>query len=63
MSALNSRLDKLLAAAQARTPAARRYVCLIVKQDDEDKLPEMQAEKLDAMAAGEITDDQRDDID
>jgi hypothetical protein len=42
MSALNSRLDKLAAALNARTPPVRRYVRLIVKQDDEDTLPELQ---------------------
>ena len=64
MSALNSRLDKLLAVAQAHTPAVRRYVRLIVNKADEDDLEAIQAQKLDEMvASGEITDDQRDDID
>jgi hypothetical protein len=64
MSALNSRLDKLLAVAHAHTPAVRRYVRLIVNKADEDDLEAIQAQKLDEMvASGEITDDQRDDID
>jgi hypothetical protein len=48
---LNSRLDKLLAAAQARAPVERRYVRLIVKKEDEDQLPALQAQKLDEMVA------------
>ena len=61
---LNTRLDRLAAILKAQTPPARRYVRLVIDQEDMDSLPAVQADKLDQMvAAGAITEEQREDID
>ncbi|MGC2409374.1 MAG: hypothetical protein WA441_05120 [Methyloceanibacter sp.] len=61
---LNTRLDRLAAILKAKTPSSRRYVRLIVDEEDMATLPDLQAKKLDEMvAASEISGEQRDDID